>query len=75
MNLIKLEIDRDETKGRTIPYLSFTVEIKLDDSTKLRYWLVDNVFNQLWATFEAAQMTLVPSVVDAEHKGASDKVN
>lgn len=61
VNLDNLEVERNETKGRTQPHLLFTVEIAIDDATKLRYWIVDNIFNQLWAEFDQAQMTLTPA--------------
>lgn len=56
VTLDKLAIERSEQKGRAIPHLLFTVELALEDKSKLRYWIVDNVFGQLWATFEATQI-------------------
>lgn len=72
INLTKLSVERDEPKGRSVPHLLFTVEIPVDDKTKLRYWLVDNVFGQLWAHFEAAQMTLIAPSAAAS---AENRVN
>lgn len=62
-SLDKLAVERKEGE-RNEPHLLFTIEVILEERDKLRYWLMDNCFNQLWANFEIAQLSLTPSIAD-----------
>lgn len=64
VQLDKLAVEREESKMRVETHLLFTIEIAINEGTKIRHWLVDNVFNQLFAKFEITQMQLMPTVVD-----------
>lgn len=67
VNLTNLQVERQEQNGMSHPHFTFNIEVMLDEKAKLRYWIVDNIFNQLWAKFEVAQRVLIP-------KAASDEV-
>jgi hypothetical protein len=73
VNLEDLVIERNQDKGVAQAHLYFTIEVHIGEKTKLRYWIVDNCFNQLWATFEAAQRVLLPTA--AADKAAEGHVN
>ena len=59
VELTKLAVER--TDKRSAPHLLFTIEVSLEEKSKLRYWIVDAVFSQLWATFQAAQTSFIPT--------------
>lgn len=63
--LNRLVVERHESKENAGTRLLFSIEIFIDDKDKLRHWIVDNVFNQLWAKFEIQQMTLMPQIDSA----------
>lgn len=58
VELTKLAVER--TDKRSAPHLLFTIEVSLEDKSKLRYWIIDAVFCQLWGTFQAAQTSFIP---------------
>lgn len=61
-------VERNESKENSGTRLLFSIEIFIEDKDKLRHWIVDNVFNQMWAKFEVTQMTLMPTIeVAANH--------
>lgn len=62
VQLEKLAVEREDSRSKVETKLMVTIEILVDEKDKLRHWLIDNVFNQLWANFEVAQMALMPSV-------------
>lgn len=66
ITLDKLVVEREESKMRAETRLLVSIEIAIDEEGKLRHWLVDNVFNQLFAKFEVAQMSLMPSMGDGQ---------
>jgi hypothetical protein len=43
------------------PFVCFSINLKLDDKTELRHWIVDSIFTSLWASFEVLQMALLPT--------------
>lgn len=55
LNLTELSVQR-AMLGE--PWLYFSAAAKLNDREQLRHWVVDNVFCQLWATFQMSQMEL-----------------
>lgn len=59
VELTKLAVERSDK--RSAPHLLFTIEVSLEDHTRLKHWIVDAVFSQLWATFQAAQTSFIPS--------------
>lgn len=73
VNLEALTIERNQEKGLSSTHLFFTIEVQIGEKKNLRYWIVDNCFNQMWANFEVAQRVLIagktPSV------GQEDRVN
>lgn len=73
VKLTDLAIERQQEKGMFASRLFFSIEVQIGEKKNLRYWIVDNCFNQLWATFEAAQRVLLPS--QANSTGREDRVN
>lgn len=57
VDLTGLAVER--TEQRSVPHLLFSVVIPLEESPKLRHWIVDALFSQLWVKVEAAQMSFV----------------
>lgn len=55
-------VERHESKETAGTRLLFSLEIFIEEKIELRHWIVDNVFNQLWAKFELAQMSLMPTL-------------
>jgi hypothetical protein len=55
LNLTELSVQRLPLGD---PWLYFSAAAKLNDREPLRHWVVDNVFCQLWATFQMSQMEL-----------------
>jgi hypothetical protein len=71
VSLEKMAVEREESKLRMETHLLCSIEIAVNDGTKIRHWLVDNVFNRLWAKLEVSQMQLMPTVLDK--KTSADK--
>ena len=69
VNLTDLTVER---AGKSPSYLFFTIDIQIGEKKNLRYWIVDNCFNQLWAKFESAQRILIPTQSSAS---TEDRVN
>lgn len=62
-------VERQNSKDSAGTRLLFSIEIFIEDKDKLRHWIVDNVFNQMWAKFEIQQMTLMPSLEEPKKLG------
>jgi len=69
VNLTDLTVERD---GKSPAQLFFNIEVQIGEKKNLRYWIVDNCFNQMWAKFEAAQRVLLPTQTSAQ---AEERVN
>jgi hypothetical protein len=69
--LERLVVERVESKENVGTRLLFSIEIFIESEDKLRHWIVDNVFNQLWAKFEIQQMTLMPSLEEPKKADAN----
>lgn len=67
--LDRMVVERKNTKDSAGTLLLFTIEIFIEDKDKLRHWIVDNVFNQMWAKFEVQQMSLMPSLEEPKKLG------
>jgi hypothetical protein len=61
-----LVVERQNSKDASGTRFLFSIEIFIEEQDKLRHWIVDNVFNQMWAKFEVTQMTLMPSLETAK---------
>jgi hypothetical protein len=72
VDLTDLTIEREQEKGLSTSHLYFTVEVQIGEKKQLRYWIVDNCFNQLWANVEAAQRILLPTVSE---RGKEERIN
>lgn len=59
VELTKLAVERSDK--RSAPHLLFTIEVSLEEHTRLKHWIVDAVFSQLWAQFQAAQTSFIPT--------------
>lgn len=64
--LDRMVVERHESKESVSTRLLFSIEIFVEEKDQLRHWLVDNVFNQMWAKFEVTQMSLMPSMEVAQ---------
>ena len=69
VNLTDLTIERE---GKGSSHLYFNIEVQIGEDKKLRYWIVDNCFAQLWAKFESAQRVLLPT---SKSVGAEEHIN
>lgn len=73
VNLTDLVVERNVDKGMSTAHLFFSIEVQIGEKKNLRYWIVDHCFNQLWATFEAAQRVLLPKT--SGETDIADRVN
>ena len=69
VNLTDLTVERE---GKSPCRLLFSIEVQIGEKKNLRYWIVDNIFSQMWAKFESAQRILMPTQTSAS---AEDRVN
>lgn len=62
VRLVWLAMEKVATS--TVPYLLFTVPLKINGREKLRHWMVDSVFSQQYARFrfQAAQLEIATEV-------------
>lgn len=63
-------VEREETRDRCETRLLFSLEISVEEKQKLRHWLVDACFTQLFVKFEVAQMSLMPSTEESVQPSA-----
>lgn len=73
VNLTDLTIEREQEKGLSASHLFFSIEVQIGEQKNLRYWIVDNCFNQLWASFETAQRILLPT--NHATRGQEERIN
>lgn len=70
VELSHFAVERENSRERAETHLLFSLEISVEENVKLRHWLVDACFTQLWAKFEVAQMSLMPGSESETGKSA-----
>jgi len=71
VELTNFFVEREDSHLRCETHLLFSIEISVKEKVKLRHWLVDACFTELFAKFEVAQLSLVSGDTQKEEQQES----